>query len=254
MRILSYNVNGIRASAKKGLPYFLESDSPDIIGFQETKATPDQVRETMFGINDYRVFANGAEKPGYSGTAIATRIEPKSVGFGIGVPEHDREGRVVTAEFEWFYLVNVYTPNSSEALVRLPYRQEWDRAFREYVTQLKSKKSVIICGDLNVAHRPVDIARPEANYNKTSGYTQAEIDGLDALLGAGFKDTFRTLHPDTVAYSWWSFRAGARAKNIGWRIDYFLVSDDLISKVKCAFIMPEIDFSDHCPVGIELSF
>lgn len=253
MKILSYNVNGIRAAAKKGLVDFLETEKPDIICFQETKATAEQVNEVLFGVNDYRVFANSAQKLGYSGTAIATRTQPLQVTLGMGIEEHDFEGRVVTAEFDAFYLLNVYTPNSSEGLKRLPYRQQWDRDFKGYITKLQTQKPVIVCGDLNVAHRPIDIARPEANYNKTSGYTQQEIDGMDALQSIGLSDTFRVLHPKEVAYSWWSYRAGAREKNIGWRIDYILVSSGIMPSVQGSFIMPEIGFSDHCPVGITLS-
>jgi len=250
MKIISYNVNGIRAAAKKGLLEWLEKENPDIICFQETKATPEQVKEVLFGVNDYHVFAYGAQKPGYSGTAIATKSQPLKVTYGIGMAEHDNEGRVVTAEFEKFFLITVYTPNSSEGLKRLPYRQQWDAEFRKFAERLQEQKPVVICGDLNVAHRPIDIARPESNYNKTSGYTQQEIDGLDNLLGAGFKDTYRQLYPQKVAYSWWSFRAGAREKNIGWRIDYFMVSNSLMTSIADAFIMPEVGFSDHCPVGI----
>ncbi len=175
-----------------------------------------------------------------------------SVSSDIGAAEHDTEGRVLTADYDDFHLVNVYVPNSGQGLKRLDYRKKWDDAFRSYLIELQKTKPVILTGDLNVAHKEIDIARPKANYNKTAGYTQTEIDGMDALIDSGFVDTFRRLNPDEVKYSWWSFRGGARAKNIGWRIDYFVVSENLISRVSDAFIWNEMEGSDHCPVGIEL--
>ncbi len=251
MKLISFNVNGIRASVGKGLVASLRSMAADVYCFQETKATPAQVAEALGELSDYHVHAYGALKPGYSGTAIVSRTQPASVSFGIGMPGHDDEGRVVTAAFEDVVVVTVYTPNSGQELKRLGYRQEWDAAFREYVSALAMKgKPVIICGDLNVAHREIDLARPKANFNKTAGYMQEEIDGLDALLGAGFVDTYRLLYPTEVKYSWWSFRAGARSKNIGWRIDYVLVSKGFEKKVKEAFILNDVLGSDHCPVGI----
>ncbi|MCB0771143.1 MAG: exodeoxyribonuclease III [Flavobacteriales bacterium] len=251
MKLVSFNVNGIRASVTKGLADSLQKLNADIICFQETKATPEQVAEALKGVNGYHVNAYGAEKLGYSGTAIASKEKPVKVDFGIGMPGHDDEGRVVTAAFKEVVVVTVYTPNSGQELKRLGYRQEWDAAFKEYVTELsKQDKPVIICGDLNVAHRDIDLARPKPNYNKSAGYMQEEIDGLDALINAGFIDTYRHLHPEEVKYSWWSFRAGARSKNIGWRIDYVLVSKGFEKKVKEAFILNEVLGSDHCPVGI----
>lgn len=251
MKLISFNVNGIRASVTKGLADSLQQLDADIICFQETKATPDQVREALAGVNGYHVNAYGAEKLGYSGTAIASKEKPINVDFGIGMPGHDDEGRVVTAEFKEHIVVTVYTPNSGQELKRLGYRQEWDAAFKKYIAKLaKQSKPVIICGDLNVAHKDIDLARPKPNYNKSAGYMQEEIDGLDALIAAGFTDTFRRLHPTDVKYSWWSFRAGARSKNIGWRIDYVLVSKGFEKKVKEAFILNEVQGSDHCPVGI----
>lgn len=251
MKLVSFNVNGIRASVGKGLVASLKRMDADIYCFQETKATPAQVAEALGELDGYHVHAYGAEKAGYSGTAVVSRTTPLSVDFGIGLPGHDDEGRVVTAAFEDVVVVTVYTPNSGEELKRLPYRQEWDAAFREYVVRLaKLGKPLIICGDLNVAHRDIDLARPKPNYNKSAGYTQQEIDGLDALLNAGFVDSFRHLHPAEVKYSWWSFRAGARGKNIGWRIDYVLVSNGFEKKVTDAFILNEVMGSDHCPVGI----
>jgi exodeoxyribonuclease-3 len=174
------------------------------------------------------------------------------VTYGIGTEEHDQEGRVVTAEYDSFYVLTAYIPNSGNGLVRLPYREIWDRDFRAYLTKLKTKKPVIACGDFNVAHQPIDLARPKENYNKTSGYTQKEIDGMTALLGEGFTDTFRRLRPDEVGYSWWSARFGARQKNIGWRIDYFLVSDSFMPDVVDSFIMPQEMGSDHCPIVLQI--
>ncbi len=251
MKIISFNVNGIRATAGKGLHQIMIDLEADIYCFQETKASTEQVREVLFG-NGYHVFANSADKAGYSGTAIASKIEPNTVVNDMGVAAHDKEGRVICAEFDAFYLVNVYVPNSKNDLSRLEYRKTWDDDFRAYLINLQTKKPVVLCGDLNVAHRPIDIARPEANYNKSAGYTQIEIDGLDALVNAGFVDTFRYLYPDKVKYSWWSFRAGARARNVGWRIDYFFVSQPLVKKLKDAIILNAVMGSDHCPVGIEL--
>jgi len=252
MKIISWNVNGIRSVQSKGFAETLELLDADCILLQETKAQADQIDKALEGIDGYRIYSNCAERKGYSGVTILSRKEPLQVICDIGIVEHDREGRVIVAEFENFYLLNVYVPNSGEALVRLDYRQTWDREFLAYCWQLQSKKPVIACGDFNVAHGEIDIARPKPNYNKSSGYTQVEIDGFSRFLDAGLVDTFRHFHPDTVAYSWWSFRAGARAKNVGWRIDYVLTSETIVDKVKQAFILPEILGSDHCPVGIEI--
>ncbi|PCJ87019.1 MAG: exodeoxyribonuclease III [Flavobacteriales bacterium] len=252
MKLISWNVNGIRASAKKGFFDTLKKLDPDVISLQETKAQDDQVREVLFGNTDYHFYSNSAVKKGYSGTAILTKKEPLDVKSDIGIEEHDQEGRVLAAEYDNFWLVDVYVPNSGQELKRLNYRNSWDRDFLAYLKNLETKKPVILCGDLNVAHQPIDIARPEANYNKTAGYTQVEIDGMDNYTGAGFMDTFRHLYPEKVKYSWWSFRANARAKNIGWRIDYFLVSESLKKNVISADILPEIHGSDHCPVTLEI--
>jgi exodeoxyribonuclease III len=252
VKIISFNVNGIRAAAKKDLLGSIARMNPDIIGFQETKATPEQVRETLFGIGDYELRAHSAERPGYSGTAILSRTVPQHVQFGIGVDEHDHEGRVITAEYADFFLVNVYVPNSGNELVRLDYRETWDVALLSYVKGLECSKPVILIGDMNVAHRPIDIKNAQANYNKTSGYTQREIDGMDRYLASGLVDTFRHLHPEEVKYSWWSYRMSARERNIGWRIDYILVSQSLLPRVKEAFILNEVEGSDHCPVGVVL--
>lgn len=252
MKIISWNVNGIRAVMGKGFVESLEKLDADFILLQETKAQDDQVQTALESIDSYHIYSNSAGRKGYSGVALLTKQEPIQILQDIGIDEHDQEGRVIAAEFENFILLNVYVPNSGEKLVRLDYRKIWDKELLAYFQQLNSRKPLIACGDFNVAHEEIDIARPKANYNKSAGYTQTEIDGLSRMLEAGFVDTFRHLHPETVAYSWWSYRAGARAKNIGWRIDYVLTSQTLIGKVKNAFIAPDIFGSDHCPVGIEI--
>lgn len=252
MKIISWNVNGVRAVAKKGFADQIKPWKADIICLQETKAQDDEVRQALANIQGYHLFSSSAVRKGYSGTGIMTREEPNDVIFGIGMDEHDQEGRVVTAEFDDFYVLTAYIPNSGSELARLDYRQQWDKDFRAYLTKLQKKKPVIACGDFNVAHQPIDLARPKENYNKTSGYTQQEIDGMTALLKAGFTDTYRHLRPEEPGYSWWSARFGARQKNIGWRIDYFLVSDPLMTSVSDSFILPDEMGSDHCPVGIIL--
>ncbi len=254
MKIISWNVNGIRSVQSKGFAETLTRLDADFILLQETKAQTDQTEKALEGIDGYRIYSNCAERKGYSGVTILSRHEPLQVISDIGIVEHDREGRVIVAEFEHFFLLDVYVPNSGEALARLDYRQTWDLEFLDYCQQLQSKKPLIACGDFNVAHQEIDIARPKPNYNKSSGYTQVEIDGFSRFLDAGLVDTFRHFHPDTVAYSWWSYRGGARARNVGWRIDYMLTSQSLVDKVKQAFILPEITGSDHCPVGIEIDF
>ncbi len=252
MKIISFNVNGIRAAVKKGLHDSLRSLNADIICFQETKATVNQVKEVMTDLEGYEIYANEASRPGYSGTAVLTKLKPVNVTYGIGQESHDQEGRVITVEYPDFFVVNIYVPNSGAALARLEYRQGWDETVLNFLKNLEKTKPVIFCGDLNVAHRPIDIKNDKANYNKTAGYTQPEIDGMDNYLNSGLVDTFRERHPDTVKYSWWSFRMNARARNIGWRIDYVLVSKSLAPKVSDAFILNDIIGSDHCPVGIEL--
>lgn len=252
MKIISWNVNGVRAVAKKGFADQIRPWKADIICLQETKAQDEEVRQALANIQGYHLFSSSAVRKGYSGTGIMTREEPNDVTFGIGMDEHDQEGRVVTAEFDDFYVLTAYIPNSGSELARLDYRQQWDKDFRAYLTKLQKKKPVIACGDFNVAHQPIDLARPKENYNKTSGYTQQEIDGMTALLKAGFTDTYRHLRPEEPGYSWWSARFGARQKNIGWRIDYFLVSNPLMTSVSDSFILPDEMGSDHCPVGIIL--
>lgn len=251
MKLISFNVNGIRAAAKKGLLQSLVEMNADIVCFQETKATEEQVREVLFGL-DYHIYAFSAEKKGYSGTAILSKTEPLSYQYGIGLPEHDNQGRAITCEFDDFYVLNVYVPNSGNGLVRLPYRMTWDAALLAYIQELEKTKPVIYCGDLNVAHTEMDIKNAKANYNRTPGYTQDEIDGMDRYLNAGLVDTFRELYPDEIKYSWWSYRMNARERNIGWRLDYFLVSETLMPRVEDAFILNEVHGSDHCPVGIKL--
>lgn len=253
MRIISFNVNGIRAITAKTFVQDMQHLNPDIFCLQETKATVDQVKEALAALTDYEIFANEAERKGYSGTAIATKHKPLNVTYDMGMEEHDREGRVICAEFDSFFVVTVYVPNSGSELARLPYRQTWDRDFLAYLKHLESSKPVVVCGDFNVAHKPLDLARPKENYNKAAGYMQEEIDGMEAFVANGWVDTFRYLHPDTAKYSWWSYRAGARQNNIGWRIDYFLMSNKLLPTLKEATIHNEVLGSDHCPVGIELA-
>ncbi len=253
MKILSFNVNGIRAVVGKTFIEDMQAQVPDVICLQETKATPDQVAEAVAPLSGYQVFANSAERKGYSGTAILTKVAPISVSYGIGLPDHDTEGRVICAEFESFFLVTVYVPNSGSELLRLAYRQTWDAAFLAYLKNLEASKPVVVCGDFNVAHQSIDLARPKENYNKAAGYMQEEINGINAFVDAGLLDSFRVLHPESIKYSWWSYRAGARQKNVGWRIDYFLVSEAFMPKLKEAFILNEVLGSDHCPVGVVLA-
>ncbi len=254
MHIISWNVNGIRAVVSKGFIKQIDNElnRPDIICLQETKAQDDQIAEALSDLEGYHIISNSADKKGYSGVAILSKQKPVSVKLKMGIDHHDHEGRVIAAEFENFWLVTVYTPNSQNELARLPYREQWDADFKKYLLKLKASKPVVVCGDLNVAHTENDIARPKANYNKSAGYTQKEIDGLQNIINAGFIDSFRYKNPEKIQYSWWSFRANARMKNIGWRIDYFLVSDELKESVKEAFILDQVTGSDHCPVGLKL--
>ncbi len=253
MKIISWNVNGIRAVAKKNFFEDFKALDPDVLCLQETKAQDDQVADTLNKLEGYHIYSNSAEKKGYSGTAIISKQAPISISKGIGLEAHDNEGRVLCAEYEAFYLVTVYVPNSGSELKRLDYRQEWDLAFFNYLKKLEATKPVLVCGDFNVAHKDIDLARPKPNYNKSAGYMQAEIDGMDRFTQGGLVDSFRHFYPEkTDSYSWWSYRAGARGKNVGWRIDYFLVSESFIPKVKGASILNEVMGSDHCPVAVEL--
>lgn len=252
MRIVSFNVNGIRAIMKKDFMDSLEKMNADVICLQETKAQDDQVVEALEPVSGYHIYTNSATKKGYSGTAILSKEKPLNVTRDIQVAVHDDEGRVLCAEYEQFYLVTVYVPNSGSDLKRLAYRQDWDKAFLAYLKNLEKTKPVVLCGDLNVAHKDIDLANPKPNYNKSAGYMQEEIDGMNAYVENGFVDTFRHFFPEIVRYSWWSYRAAARERNVGWRIDYFLVSQSFLPQVKHAAIFNDVGGSDHCPVALEL--
>ncbi len=249
MKLLSWNVNGIRSVVRKGFAELLHAEKPDVWCVQETKASPEQV-EPFWGAG-YHAYWNSAEKKGYSGVLILSRKKPRSVREGIGQSEHDREGRVLTAEYADFYLVNVYVPNAKRGLERLPYRQQWDAAFLTYLRELELIKPVVVCGDFNVAHEERDLANPKQN-TRTHGFTREERDGFDKFIRAGLIDTFREFESGSGHYTWWSVMTGARARNIGWRIDYFLISAALRPRLRSATIRPEVMGSDHCPVGIEL--
>ena len=248
VRLISWNVNGLRSCVGKGLPEFIGKESPDIFCFQETKLQPDQ---NPFEPEGYLRWFNSAEKKGYSGTAIYSKTEPLSVNFGIGVPDLDTEGRVITAEFENFYLVTCYTPNAQRELTRLPFRMVWEDAFRDYVGRLAEKKVTLICGDLNVAHREIDLKNPKSNRGN-AGFTDEEREKFSVLLDSGFTDSFRYLHPEEEKYSWWSYMFKAREKNVGWRIDYFLVSNSGADKIRSADILTDVMGSDHAPVLLEI--
>ena len=249
MKFISWNVNGLRACEGKGFSDIFRQMDADFFCLQETKMQEGQLDLTFEGYDSYW---NYADKKGYSGTAIFTRHKPLSVTRGIGIDEHDHEGRVVTLELEQFFLVCCYTPNSQDGLKRLDYRMTWERDFRAYLMALDRQKSVILCGDLNVAHEEIDIKNPKTNRHN-AGFTDEEREQFSTLLNSGFKDTFRTLYPEQVTYSWWSYRFQARQKNAGWRIDYFVVSERLMPQVKDAKIHTDIFGSDHCPVELELN-
>ena len=248
MKFISWNVNGFRACLTKGFEEFFKDVDADFFCIQETKMQPGQAE---FETPDYHQYWYSAKKKGYSGTAIFAKKEPLTVSYGLGIEEHDHEGRAITLEYEDFYLLCVYTPNAQRELARLSYRMEWEDALREYMKELDSKKPVIYCGDLNVAHEEIDLKNPKTNHF-SAGFSDEERGKFTELLQAGFKDTFRSLYPEKVQYSWWSYMYGARGKNVGWRIDYFVVSDRILDKVKDSFILNEIMGSDHCPVGIEI--
>lgn len=251
MKLISWNVNGIRATIGKGLGAFVAAEDPGILCLQETKARPEQVLLPS-ELEGYYAYWNSAQKPGYSGVAIFTKEKPLDVKIGLGIDEHDVEGRVLSLEYPKFFLVNVYTPNAQDGLRRLPYRLEWDAAFRRHVAELAKTKPVIFCGDLNVAHEEIDLARPKDN-RFSAGFSNEERASFSELLDAGFTDTFRHFYPHkSDAYSWWSFRGGARERNVGWRIDYFGVSTSFINQLGDAFIMSQVTGSDHCPVGIRM--
>ena len=248
MKLISWNVNGLRAVMGKDFMDTFKTLDADIFCLQETKLQAGQIEMDLPG---YRQYWNYAEKKGYSGVAVFSRVEPLSVTYGIGVDAFDREGRVITLETENFYLVACYTPNSQEELKRLSFRMEWEDAFRDYLCSLDAKKPVILCGDLNVAHEEIDLKNPKTNH-QNAGFTDEERGKMTALLAAGFTDSFRFLHPDEVKYSWWSYRFHAREHNSGWRIDYFIVSNTLRDQIRKAEIHNEVFGSDHCPVELEL--
>lgn len=249
MKLVSWNVNGLRACINKGFNDFFTAAAADIVCLQETKMQQGQAEVHFPG---YEQFWNSAEKKGYSGTAVFSRQTPLSVAYGMGIAEHDQEGRIITLEFDDYQLINVYTPNSQRGLTRLEYRMQWEDAFRDHISRLASKKPVIICGDLNVAHQEIDIKNPASNKNN-AGFTQQERDKMTELLESGLTDSFRHLYPERRdAYSWWSYMSNARERNIGWRIDYFLVSSLLDQEIQEAAILPEVMGSDHCPVVLEI--
>ena len=248
MKFISWNVNGLRACVQKGFLDFFNSIDADFFCIQESKLQAGQIDLDLPG---YHQYWNYAEKKGYSGTAIFAKNEPLSVSYGIGIEEHDKEGRVITLEYDNFYLVTCYTPNSQNELKRLPYRMQWEDDFREYLKTLDAKKPVVLCGDLNVAHNEIDLKNPSSNRNN-AGFTDEERGKFNELLNAGFVDSWRMLNPDTVKYSWWSYRFQARQRNAGWRIDYFLVSGSMKDRIAGAEIHNEILGSDHCPVELEL--
>lgn len=249
MKLISWNVNGLRAVIKKGFYESVAAINPDILCLQEIKM---QEGQQEIDLPEYEEYYNYAKRPGYSGTAIFTKVPPLSVHYGLGIDDHDQEGRVITLEFADYYLVNVYTPNSKQKLERLDYRMVWEDDFRAYLSTLDQEKPVILCGDLNVAHREIDLKNPKTN-RKSAGFTDEEREKIGILLDAGFTDSYRHFYPDREdAYTWWSYFAKSRERNVGWRIDYFVVSDRFADRLKDAMIFPEIMGSDHCPVGIEL--
>ena len=249
MKLITWNVNGLRACLGKGFLDFFHAMDADMVCLQETKLQPHQIELDLPG---YHIYWNSAEKKGYSGTALITKTEPLSVAYGIGIPEHDTEGRVITAEYQDFYLVCCYTPNAQNELARIDYRMDWEDAFRAYLMELDKTKPVILCGDLNVAHQEIDLKNPKTNRGN-AGFSDQEREKMTALLSSGFADTFRVLYPEvTGAYTWWSYRFNARKNNAGWRIDYFIVSQRLLPRVKDQIIHAEITGSDHCPVELVL--
>lgn len=251
MKLVSWNVNGVRAALKKGLLDYMKAERADVVCLQEAKAHPGDVQHVEWPAG-YEVIWNPAVKKGYSGTVVFTRVKPKSVTLGIGAKDHDSEGRVITVEYDDFQLVNVYQPNSQRGLTRLGYRtEEWDPAFLKFLTKLEKKKPVVFCGDLNVAHQEIDLTNPKTN-RRNAGFTEEERTNFTRIIESGFVDTFREFEPDTGHYTWWSQMMNCRARNIGWRVDYFVASAALRGALKRAWISPEVMGSDHCPVGLEL--
>jgi len=252
MKLISWNVNGIRACLKTGFADTFREFNADIVCLQETKAEAQQVDTTLFLTEGYNAYWNSAQRKGYAGTAVFSRCAPMDISFGLGIEEHDKEGRIINLEFPDFYLVNVYVPNSKRELLRLDYRMTWEDAFRDYICSLDRDKPVLVCGDLNVAHQEIDIARPGPN-RRSAGFTDEERNKMTELLAAGFVDTFRWFYPERAhAYTWWSYMGGARERNVGWRIDYWLASRRFAPRIAAAGIMPEIRGSDHCPVFLDI--
>ncbi len=252
MKLVSWNVNGIRSAMDKGLRAFVENERPDLLCLQETKASDGQADVAWAEAAGYGIHWSSAEKKGDSGTALFTRILPDRLTFGLGLPEHDREGRVITATFPGFHLVNVYTPNARRELARLEYRQRWDADFLAFLNRLREDRPVIFCGDLNCAHQEIDLANPKQN-RRNAGFTDEERAGLGRIIDSGFRDAFRAFEPGPGHYTWWTFRSKARERNIGWRIDYFLVDERCWGRVRSATIRPEVMGSDHCPIQLELA-
>ena len=248
MKIISWNVGGFRACLKKGFEEFFNEENADIFCIQESKVT---LEELTFHPEGYEIYLNPADKKGYSGTLVYTKVKPIEVSYGMNKEIHDHEGRIITLEYEAFYLICVYVPNSKKELIRLDYRMTWEDDFRKYVNELKKKKSVIICGDMNVAHKEIDIKNPKQN-ERNAGFTLEEREKFTELLDSGFIDTYRLFYPNEVKYTWWSYLFKARERNAGWRIDYFLVSNDLKERLKDATIYTEVLGSDHCPIGLVL--
>ena len=253
MKIISWNINGIRAAVKKNFLKEMDALNWDILCLQETKGQDEEVKKALAPWKDYHIICNSAEKKGYSGTAIISKFPIEQHSVDIGVEKFDNEGRVICLDLDQCYLVNVYVPNSGQQLDRLPYRKEWDANFLKYLKEKEKVKPVIVCGDFNVAHRPIDLKNDKSNYNKTAGYTQIEIDGMDNFIKAGFKDSYRQLNPETIAYTYWSYRFKARERNTGWRIDYFLVSSSLLEQIEKVEILTDIYGSDHCPVSLAIA-
>ncbi len=249
MKFISWNVNGIRAAVKKGFENFFKEADADIFAIQETKAQPEQI---ALDFPDYHMYTNSAVKKGYSGTAVFTKKEPLNVTYGIGMEQHDQEGRVITCEFEDFYFVTCYTPNSQNELARLDYRMQWEKDFLAYLDALDEKKPVVLCGDLNVAHHEIDLKNPQSNH-KNAGFSDEERSAMTHLLSHGYIDTYRYFYPDKVEYSWWSYRFKSRERNAGWRIDYFIVSKRFIEHCRDAKIYTDVMGSDHCPVSLEVN-
>lgn len=250
LKLISWNVNGLRAVMNKGFNDFFEKEDADILCLQETKLQEGQIDFNPYG---YYVYWNSAIKKGYSGTAVFSKIKPNDVKYGLGIEEHDQEGRIITLEFDNYYLVNCYTPNSKRELERLSYRMQWEDAFRNYLLELNSKKAVIMCGDLNVAHKEIDLKNPASNHHN-AGFTDEERGKMTELLNSGFIDSFRYLYPEKEgAYSWWSYMFHARENNAGWRIDYFITSDNIKNKIEDAKILSEVMGSDHCPVELDIN-